>query len=318
MAFQNYYYSGQGSLYMAPRTLLGKPAGLFQVGNVPDLTIDIATTVFEHKESQSGDRLIDLSINKENKSTFAFKLESLSLDNLAMGLYGTKTTINGASVVDEEVILYSSKSATLAYPDVSAVTVSAKDGLVATAWVADTVTVLGAYKIPTVANSHYYKATAVAGDTKTAPAVQPTWPVNGGVVVDDQVTWTDMGLINQTPDVDFILAAKFGMITPTQPLAAGVGIEEGRPYLIDYTYATTGRVDVFTVPAPERYLRFEGLNTVDGSHVIVDIFKAKFDPLSGYPLINEDLASASMKGTILFDSLQLTGSNYFRQWNVAA
>lgn len=310
-AFENYYYSGQGSLYIAERDA-GKPAGLVRVGNVPELTIDVATTVYEHKESESGDRLLDLSLNKENKSTFQFKLENMSLDNLALGLYGANAAVTGASVNDELVTMYSDKAVSLAYPDVSGVTVTAKDGVDAVSYTVTTYT-LGDYVIPTSPNAHYYKVT-VAG----LAVGEPSWPVNGTTVTDGAVTFQDMGLIIRTVDTDYTVLAKFGMIEPTQALAVGVGIDNGRVYQIDYTYASSNRLDVFTVAAPERWLRFEGLNTVDGSRVIVDIFKAKFEPLSGYGLIVEDIAGPTMKGTVLYDALQLTGSKYFRQWNVSA
>lgn len=326
MAFQNYYYSGQGSLLLATRSALGKPQGLVRVGNVPELSFDIATTNFEHKESESGDRLLDLTLNTEKKATFTFTLENLSLDNLALGLYGTKAEVTGASVVSEEHILTVDEYAGMAYPDISAVTVSAKDGTTAAAWVADTVTALGAYVTPTAPNGHYYKATARTGDFKTDATTQPTWPTNGGTVVDDAVTWTDMGTIVRSATTDYEITAKFGMITPRKALSVvssvATGIDSGRTHLVSYTYATSNRVDVFTEPAPERWMRFEGLNTVDSSRVIIDLFKAQFDPLTGYNLLNAtDLAQAEFKGTILRDSLQSGGdevSKYFRQWNVSA
>lgn len=70
-----------------------------------------------------------------------------------------------------------------------------------TDWAADTATTVGDIVIPTSApawpnplaaeDTFYYEATAVAGDTKTDPTTEPTWPTtHGGVVVDDQVTWT--------------------------------------------------------------------------------------------------------------------------------
>lgn len=313
MTFENYYYSGQGSLYVASRDA-GKPAGLVRIGNVPELTIDIATTVFEHTESESGSRLLDLTINKENKSTFSFKLENLSLDNLALGLYGTKASITGTTVVDEEFTMYSGLSATTAFPDISAVTFAAKDGVTAPAFIVSNLYALGAYLRPITPNSHYYKITTAG----TTAGTEPTYPTNGGTVTSGGAVLQDMGLINRVVDVDYTLSAKFGMITPVQDLTAGIGIDPGRTYQIDYTYANSNKLDVFTQTAPERWLRFEGLNTVDGSHVLVDIFKAKFDPLTGYGILNEDLGSASMKGTILYDALQLTGSQYFRQVNVAA
>jgi hypothetical protein len=47
---------------------------------------------------------------------------------------------------------------------------------------------------------HAYQASAVAGDTKTHATTEPTWPINGTTVVDDQVTWTDLGTVDQLSD----------------------------------------------------------------------------------------------------------------------
>jgi hypothetical protein len=314
----NYYYSGQGSLYVGGRTATGKPAGLLPVGNVPELTIDIETTNFEHKESESGQRLVDLVIVKEKKGKFAFKLENLSLDNLALGLFGTKASIAAGSVVDEEVELYKSAEAgismrnPLAKPDVSTVVVTSQDGDDADTFAITTAYALGDYVIPITPNGRYYKVTAAG----TSAGTEPTWPTTfGGTVVSGTVTFTDMGKVIRDLTTDYTVDAKNGVII----VPSTAGIESGRVHLIDYANALAYKMDAFTVQAPEKYLRFEGLNTVDGSRVIVDIFKGQFDPLTGYGLIVEELSAADMKGTILADALQTGGGSlYFRQMNVSA
>ena len=247
MTIANNYYSGQGSLYLATRSVGGVPQGFLRIGNVPELAIDIATTVFEHKESESGSRGIDLTINKENKGTFSFKMESLSIDNLAMGLYGTKTVVAAGSVVDEPQKLYLEKNTPLNHPDASALVLK-------------------------------------------------------------------VGVTTKTLGVDYTVDLKNGTVAGV----TGGSISDGAAVLISYSWAAATKLDVFTQNAPERWLRFNGLNTVDGTKVMIDIFKAKFDPLTGYGLINEDLGSASMKGSILADTLRVTGSKFFRQWNLAA
>jgi len=58
-------------------------------------------------------------------------------------------------------------------------------------WAAHTVIALNERRKPTVFNGCEYECTARAGDYKTAPVTQPTWPiVEGSEVVDDQITWT--------------------------------------------------------------------------------------------------------------------------------
>lgn len=252
----NNYYSGQGSLYIAERdAATGAPKGFIAVGNVPEMTIDIETDTLEHKESESGSRLTDLVIVKEKKGTFSFKLENMSLDNLALALWGTAASVTGASVVDEVVKAYKStatvkKNLALANPDVSAVIVKDTTGT--------TTYVLG---------------------------------------------------------TDYTVDAKNGTIS----IISTSAIVEAADLKVSYTFAAHNKVDAFTsAAAPERWLRFEGLNTVDNSRVIVDIFKAQFDPMTGYGLLNEELGSADMKGTILADLTKTVGSQFFSQKNVAA
>lgn len=252
----NYYYSGQGSLYAAERdTVTGKPKGFMAVGNVPELSIDIEVDKFEHKESESGNRLLDLTIVKETKGKFKFKLENLSLENLAMGLYGTSAAVVGGNIVDEAVIAYKNtatvvKKLALAHPDVSAVVVKHTSGT-------------------------------------------PTYVLN----------------------TDYTVDAKNGTIS----ILSGSAIVEAASLKVSYTYAGYNNLEAFTSAAsPERFLRFEGLNTVDNTHVIIDMYRAQFDPLTNYALLSDELAAVDMAGSLLSDSFVLSGSKFFRQRNVTA
>ena len=77
-----------------------------------------------------------------------------------------------------------------------------------------------------VGDLHYYTATAVAGDTKTHAATEPTWPTDGSTVTDDQVTWTDSGIVDDLrdylPDVGVLEVADAFTTgsgeTPTMPV----------------------------------------------------------------------------------------------------
>lgn len=59
------------------------------------------------------------------------------------------------------------------------------------AWQASHAYVLGDYRRPTVANGHFYRV-LVAG---TSGASQPTFPTNGGSVIDGTAAWADQGVI---------------------------------------------------------------------------------------------------------------------------
>jgi hypothetical protein len=131
------------------------------------------------------------------------------------------------------------------------------------------------------------------------------------VVVKDDVAGAP-GTTTYVVDTDYTVDAVNGAITP---LSTGA-ITAAEVLHVAYTFASYTQMDAFmSSAAPERWLRFEGLNTVDDSKVVIDIFKAQFDPLTGYGLLNEDLASVDMKGTILADPLRTSGSKFFRQRN---
>ena len=99
----------------------GKPLGFVPVGNVPELTLDIEISKYEHKESESGNRALDLTLVKEKKGKFKIKMENVSPDNLAMGLYGETAQVVGGNVVGEVIKFYKGKRMPLANPSVSAV-----------------------------------------------------------------------------------------------------------------------------------------------------------------------------------------------------
>lgn len=88
------------------------------------------------------------------------------------------------------------------------------------------------------------------------------------------------------------------------------------PATANYDYNGVSRLDALTqVAAPERFVRFEGINTINGELVLVEIPRAQFSPLQNLPLINEEVASFTMEGKILQDQLA-TGAGdirYYRQ-----
>ena len=253
MALQNYYYSGQGSLMAAVRDpLTGKPMGFERIGNVPELTLDIEVTNFEHKESESGARGLDLIINKERKGKFSFKMESITPANLALGLMGSASTVAGATVSGETVKVYLGLRTPLEHPDVSGVTIT-------------------------------------------------------------------IDAVPLVPGTDYTLDEANGVII--WPETATTNVSAGDTATVGYTYGGYDRLDAFTQSnANERYLRFEGLNTVDDSRVIVDLYRCQFDPLTGYGLINEELASVDVTGSLLADPFIVGAgkSKFFVQRNVAA
>ncbi len=102
------YLSGQGVLLLATKDgTTGEPnSGFRAVGNVSALTIGNEVTEFEHKESQSGVRAVDLTLITEISVGVSMTMESIESENLAIALKGTGADVVGASVTAEVAIGY--------------------------------------------------------------------------------------------------------------------------------------------------------------------------------------------------------------------
>lgn len=91
------YFSGQGKVEIAP--LINGVPGLYRwVGNVPDFKLTFDTDKLEHKESWSGQRLLDKVITKENKAKVTAELEEWSKENVALAVRGEATNLAGGVV----------------------------------------------------------------------------------------------------------------------------------------------------------------------------------------------------------------------------
>lgn len=95
------YFSGQGKVYVGTRNSDGSFNAPVFVGNVPELTITLNNDTIEHKESQTGKRLPDLRLTREQQATVNMTLEDIQSQNLELMLQGTKTTVSTSSAVAE-------------------------------------------------------------------------------------------------------------------------------------------------------------------------------------------------------------------------
>lgn len=126
--------------------------------------------------------------------------------------------------------------------------------------------------------------------------------------------------VNDATDYDYKLNAEAGsiwfndgLITPQDQ--TDTGFADGDALTVDYTYQAQARVDALTVAQPELFMRFEGLNTLDGNNpVVVEAFRFVPDPAAELALISgEEAASFELTGSLLIDSTRSTGSKYFHQ-----
>lgn len=128
--------------------------------------------------------------------------------------------------------------------------------------------------------------------------------VSAVVVGDDAVPTT-----TYVEGVDYELNAETGSI---KALSTGT-ITDLQVVFVDYTHAGYDQIEaIVSSAAPERWIRFEGLNTADGDNpVVIDVYKASIQPLAELALINEELAEMAVEASALTDSTRATGSQYF-------
>jgi hypothetical protein len=124
-------------------------------------------------------------------------------------------------------------------------------------WVAATAYAKGDLAVPTTANGHYYRC-SVAGDS--AAVTEPTWPTtDGGTVVDNEVTWTEVGLWGgANPDQWTINTATSHALTlgPDSPIQR----DENNDYLALRRGTTPQFLDIYNTSSGTTHQNYEYLS----------------------------------------------------------
>lgn len=328
---QTYYYSGQGVVMIGERDANGAPKGLKAVGNVTDLKIAIETSVLEHKESQSGQRAVDFRLTTETKASVSMTFENFVRDILALALRGDYTDVAAGSVTAGA---FKWHPGVMPLPKIKVSAVAVKRGATAlTAYVND-VTPYD-YKLNAEAGSiQFNDGATLAVDKITTGGTVPTAIVVGAltrVTVANTAAVGDYAIITGLAGADAAMvngkALKVAAATSTYvdlaldttgkiiTIGAPLSVFSGQALAVDYTYAAQGEVNALTKGTQERYLRFEGLNTLDGNNpVVVEVFKFTVDPTKEQALISgEEAAGFVLDGSVLADPLQTSGSQFFKE-----
>lgn len=218
-------------------------------------------------------------------------------DVFTVGFLGEAVTIavTAGSVTDEVVTAPMPGNAlSLAYREISAVTVTRKNGEDAPDWAATTAITLGAFCVPTVANDHFYKCTAAGSTGGSAP----TFPTDGTTVVDGTVTWQDMGTIVAVLNTDYTIGvdgARLGWIFMTD--ATRIEFEE--PLSHDYTYAARSGYRIKGATQPVRKVRWylDGESLEDGRPVYIEVFETQAMPTSAIDFLSDNWQSIGISAT---------------------
>lgn len=329
-AITSHYFSGQGEVMLATRdATTGRPKKFRPVGNVSDLKIDIAATVVEHKESQTGQRGTDLRLQTGVTVTMSMTMENFIKENLAQALRGDTTAVAAGTITSEVTTVYPGGISAAAHIKINTLVV--KQGATTLIAFTDSVTpydykeyddggsVLWNDGTVIAQSAMGFAATAITvGATTVVTVAASTGAVVGGNITCRGFTGADAGTINGKV---FIITAFTGTTITFNAVTTGLTITvggspkvawDGIAATFDYSWAASSTINALTVGITDIYVRFEGLNTAEGNNpVVVEVFRFSTDPLKELALIGDTVQQYVLEGSILLDPLQLTGSQYF-------
>ncbi|EQB0462499.1 hypothetical protein ACYAEY_000922 [Pseudomonas aeruginosa] len=102
------------------------------------------------------------------------------------------------------------------------------------------------------------------------------------------------------PAVQYSLNSKHGSLSITDKTTGGPFVE---PFKVDYAYGAAQSTALFTQPLPERWVRFEGLNTADSNReVVIDLYRVAINPAKELSIITEELLKFELSGQVLADT----------------
>jgi hypothetical protein len=330
-----HYYSGQGVVMVGERDAQGRAVDLRALGDCTALAIRTETQTLEVQESQSGLRSTAARLVTATNVSLSMTLLNVARDVLALALRGDFTAHDAGTVTAEPTAWHPGGVMPLARVRVSSV--AARRGAAAlTAWVNDATP--WDYRVNPGAGSLYFNdgalqpvaAITTGGAAPTAITVGATTTVTvansasaGDFAVFTGFTGADAGMINGRPQrivsataTQVVLALNTTGRTITVGTPAPLSCFSGQALAVDYSFAAQAQVDALTQAARDRFLRFEGLNTLDGNNpVVVEAFRFVADPAAELALISgEEAANFTIEGSLLLDGLQPAGgSRFFRE-----
>lgn len=109
------------------------------------------------------------------------------------------------------------------------------------------------------------------------------------------------------PAAQYGLNAKHGSLVINDTTTGGPFVE---PFKVDYAYGAAKSTALFTQPLPERWVRFEGLNTADGNReVVIDLYRVAINPAKELSIITEELLKFELSGQVLADMSKPVGGD---------
>lgn len=144
----------------------------------------------------------------------------------------------------------------------------------------------------------YGSTTAVASGTATDEPVISTAEVGKLYLLGKQNVSSVVISAGGTPvpDTQYTANEKHGSILFTD-LAGVTGA-----ITASYSYGAANVTAMFTQPMPERWVRFEGLNTADANReVVIDLYRVAINPAKDLSVISNELMKFELSGQVLAD-----------------
>ena len=109
------------------------------------------------------------------------------------------------------------------------------------------------------------------------------------------------------PVSQYSVNAKHGSLVVLDATSGGPYTE---PFTVDYAYGAAQSTAMFTQPLPERWIRFEGLNTADGNReVVIDLYRVAINPAKELSIITDELLKFELSGQVLADLTKPVGGD---------
>lgn len=153
--------------------------------------------------------------------------------------------------------------------------------------------------------------TLVAAGSPVSNWVAPTGYVVGDTILVPAKNLSVVTVIDSTgspktlPVGQYTLDAFAGSIQLDDLTIGGPYVQ---PFKVSYTPGAVNVLGSFKKVATEVYVRLDGINTDDGSRVIVDVFRNRLSPARQVDFINEDFNDFELVGAVLADLTRASGS----------
>ena len=109
------------------------------------------------------------------------------------------------------------------------------------------------------------------------------------------------------PASQYNINAKHGSVVILDVSSGGPYTE---PFTVDYAYGVANVTAMFTQALPERWIRFEGLNTADGNReVVIDLYRVAINPAKELSVITDELLKFELSGQVLADLSKPVGGD---------